>query len=110
MGCFSFICQVCNDPVKSNSSSGEEVRLFLLRKGKIIENMEGQYDSYGRVFDADMESIKWEMPWPEVCGLMSSKNTRDNGMAVIHKSCSETLIPTERSDNDPNQGGGEYRH
>ena len=37
MGCFSFICDECGEPVNSNSFDGELVELFLLKKGKVIQ-------------------------------------------------------------------------
>ena len=103
MGCFSFICQVCGQPILSNSFRGERVRLFLLENGKIIEEMEGEYDSYGRVFDDNSESIKWTNEWNKVCDLMFNPK-KENGIAAIHTKCSKTLIPTVKSNSDPNQG------
>lgn len=50
MGCFSFLCNECGEGVNSTSFSGEMVKLFLLKDGKIIQEMEGEYDSYARVF------------------------------------------------------------
>ena len=71
MGCFSFNCKKCNKGVLSNSFVGEKVKLFLLKDGKVIEKMEGEYDSYGRVFmdgtqRSDVkhdlrESLYWQM-------------------------------------------------
>lgn len=70
MGCFSFLCKECNEPINSDSVHGEWVRLFLLNKGKVVHEMEGEYDSYGRVFidgtqdntvDFDLrESATWD--------------------------------------------------
>jgi len=50
MGCFSYKCKECGKGVRSTSFSGEKVKIFLLNKGKVIQQMEGQYDSYGGVF------------------------------------------------------------
>ena len=50
MGCFSFLCQKCNKGILSTSFHGEQCKLYLLKDGKVIEMMEGEYDSYGRVF------------------------------------------------------------
>ena len=55
MGCFSFKCKESNKPVASSSFDGDTVRMFLLKQGKVIEEMRGQYDSYGRCFDKDMK-------------------------------------------------------
>lgn len=107
MGCFSFMCQKCGKPILSNSFVGQPVKLSLLKDGIIIEEMEGEYDSYGRVFKpGNKESIKWEMEWGDVCDLMFAKK-RDNGIAAIHSKCYNNEIPTERSHGDPNQGWGD---
>ena len=50
MGCFSFLCLECGKGILSNSFKGERVKLFYLRDNKVIEQMEGEYDSYGGVF------------------------------------------------------------
>lgn len=110
MGCFSFICKKSGKPANSNSFSGDLVHLFLLKKGKVIEHMYGQYDSYGRVFTSPScdESFEWQMPWGKVCDLMFDKDN-SSGIAVIrdrywHEGDS---YPTTRSEDDPNQGWGE---
>jgi len=100
------MCQKCEKPILSNSFTGQPVKLFLLKDGVIIEQMEGEYDSYGRVFNENKESINWKIPWNDVCELMFRKK-RDNGIAAIHSKCYKEEIPTERSANDPNQGWGE---
>jgi len=107
MGCFSFICQKCKQPILSNSFVGQPVKLSLLKDGIIIEEMEGEYDSYGRVFKpGNKESINWSIPWNDVCDLMFHKE-KNNGIAAIHSKCDEGEIPTKRSKDDPNQGWGE---
>jgi len=98
--------------VESTSFDGEAVHLFLIKKGKVIEYMFGNYDSYGRVFSNKKEknglrkSFKWELPWNLVCDLMFSDNN-NNGIAAILDSDYKDEIPTERSEGDPNQGWGE---
>jgi len=113
MGCFSFMCKECGKAILSNSFSGQNVKLFLLEKGKIVEQLEGQYDSYGCVFDENMDSRKWSLPWSgstgtgtSVCNLMFSDD-ESTGMAAIHSKC-YIKDPTTRSADDPNQGWGEY--
>jgi len=107
MGCFSFLCQVCGKAILSNSFQGEKVRLFLLKDGKIIERMEGEYDSYGKVFTPEQKnSLNWRLDWRDVCDLMFSED-KSNGIAAIHSRCSTTLLPTIRSEDDPNQGWGD---
>jgi len=115
MGCFSFMCKECGKPILSNSFAGQLVKLFLLKDGEVIEEMEGQYDSYGRVFDDNMDSIEWKMPWagwaiPEgsteltVCDLMGADAR--SGIAAVHTKCWKGNVPTAESDYDPDQGWG----
>ncbi len=109
MGCFSYMCKECGKPILSNSFRGQLVRLYLLKESKIIEEMSGEYDSYGRVFSADQESIKWQMDWGEICTLDLNDDPRD-GIAAIHEKCYNpkyTKLPTGQSQHDPNQGWGE---
>jgi len=106
MGCFSFICKESGLPVASSSFNGDAVRMYLLKDGKVLEEMRGHYDSYGRVFTADKEdSFKWKMDWHKVCDLMFTKNEGD-GIAVILEKYFTGNIPTTRSESDPNQGWG----
>lgn len=75
MGCFSFKCLECGRGIRSSSFSGEKTHLFLLKKGKVIQKMTGEYDSYGRVFKNGTqrkdvkhslrESEQWKDPFPE---------------------------------------------
>ena len=106
MGCFSFICKESGLPVASSSFDGDACRMYLLRDGKLIEEMRGHYDSYGRVFTADKEdSFQWSLKWGDVCDLMFTKNEGD-GIAVILEQYFTGNIPTTRSESDPNQGWG----
>lgn len=119
MGCFSFICQKSGEPVLSSSFSGDAVHLFLLKNGKVIEHMYGNYDSYGRVFSdkkedndtslTDVTSFEWAMDWGDVCDLMFS-GSKSNGIAAILAPFWKEgdPYPTERSEDDPNQGWGEH--
>jgi len=121
MGCFSFRCKQCGEPINSNSFSGQHCTLYLLEDGKIIERMTGQYDSYGRVFDTKGESVEWKSyPWsgtyvdgkrlntPSVCDLMFNDD-KSNGIAAFHTDCgSNEALPTTRSEDDPEQGWGSY--
>ena len=136
MGCFSFKCKECGKGILSNSFRGEQVKLFLLKEGEVIQEMEGEYNSYGEVFiDGTQredvqhelrESQKWNNPFPDiprderrvellgedsdnwgrVCDLMFSGNA-GNGIAAIHTKCFTGEIPTTKSEDDPNQGWGE---
>jgi hypothetical protein len=109
MGCFSFICKESGLPVASDSFSGDAVRLYLLKNGKVIEEMRGHYDSYGRVFkDKQCEdSFEWKMHWSDVCDMMFNDNAGD-GIAVVLENYFTGNIPTEQSEGDPDQGWGEY--
>lgn len=81
--------------------------------------MFGNYDSYGRVFSkekdpadtsmTDTTSFEWKMEWGDVCHLMFDRN-RSNGIAAIHAPFWKEgdPYPTERSEDDPNQGWGEH--
>jgi hypothetical protein len=115
MGCFSFLCKVSGKAVASSSFDGDAVRLFLLKDGKVIEQMAGHYDSYGRVFSNEKDpndtsmtettSFEWKMPWDEVCDLMFDPN-ESNGIAAVLEHYFKGDIPTTRSQDDPNQGWG----
>lgn len=108
MGCFSFLCKESGLPVASDSVSGDAVRMYLLKNGKLIEEMRGHYDSYGRVFNSSTceESFEWKTDWNEVCDLMFTKNEGD-GIAVVLEKYFTGKIPTTRSEGDRNQGWGE---
>jgi hypothetical protein len=79
--------------------------MYLLKDGKLLEEMRGHYDSYGRVFKNSKcdESFEWNMDWFEVCDLMFTENKGD-GIAVVLEKYFTGTIPTTRSDGDPNQG------
>lgn len=117
MGCFSFKCKKSGKPVNSSSYYGDSVHLFLLKDGKVIEHMYGNYDSYGRVFsnekDAndkslpDTTSFKWQTPWDGVCDLMFAPNNNNGIAAILAPYWKEgDPFPTERSEDDPDQGWG----
>lgn len=127
MGCFSYKCKECGKGVKSNSFSGEMVKIFLLKAGKVIQMMEGQYNSYGAVFKEGtqrkdvkhrlMESEDWKNPtpdkpmrkgedtWGRICDLLFS-DEKNTGFAFVHTKCFKK-IPTTVSERDPNQGWGD---
>ena len=109
MGCFSFLCKETGKGVESTSSSGMAVHLFLLKDGKVIEHMFGNYDSYGRVFDETKEdSFEWKMEWGDVCDLMFHKDNSNGIAAILANYWKEgDPFPTSRSKPDPNQGWGD---
>jgi len=135
MGCFSWLCSECGKGVTSTSFQGEQVKLFLIKEGKIVDQMEGEYNSYGSVFidgtqDPDVKhklrlSREWKNPTPEeepdefwkkqgeaelawfrICDLMFDDKGTD-GIVAIHTKCFKGSVPAVRSKNDPNQGWGE---
>ena len=118
MGCFSFICKKSNEAVLSTSFSGDAVHLFLLKDGKVMEHMFGNYDSYGRVFKKELrtdvqhelhDSFKWKMGWSGACDLMFDKDKNNGICAILAPYWKEgDDYPTERSEGDPNQGWGEH--
>ena len=146
MGCFSFLCSKCNDPINSDSFSGapapprdpphrwpapcafgqedravrvpdllrttvpaaflagESCRLTLLKDGKALETMQGQYNSYGCCFKEMAAGVKqpcpvpaeasfqWEaMAWRQIVHLMNPNKyfdrDLDNGIAAYHIGC-----------------------
>lgn len=133
MGCFSYMCKECGKPILSTSFAGQRVKLFLLENGKVLQEMEGEYDSYGRVFiddsqrgdvehdlresaqwdpyniGYDPETYNWETdhdPWHDCCNLHFDDDP-SNGMAAVHTKCWTGNVPTTQSEDDPNQGWGE---
>lgn len=109
MGCFSFICKESGKAIASSSfddGGSDAVRLFLLKDGKVIEEMKGHYDSYGRVFDKNGKSFEWNLPWDEVCDLIFSDNSGD-GIAAVLECYWRDVVPTKQSEDDNEQGWGE---
>jgi len=107
MGCFSYLCKICDKGILSTSYRGEMVTLYHLVDGKVVEEMTGEYDSYGRVFDENMESRHWKEDWDTMVDQQFGPDL-SSGIAAIHVRCKHRgMIPTERSDDDPNQGWGD---
>ena len=105
MGCFSFKCEESGKAVASSSFDGDAVRMYLLEDGKVIEEMVGHYDSYGRVFDKNGDSFKWVKDWSEIVDSIFDGNEK-NGIAVVLECYFTGTIPTTQSDDDRNQGWG----
>jgi hypothetical protein len=95
MGIFSGICHRCNKPV----NVGQAATLTLLKAGKEVQTVSGNYDGYG--FGAS-----WDMEWASVVRLMFLKDKR-NGIAFMHYGCAKGARPRNRSKDDVNQGLGE---
>lgn len=108
MGCLSYICKFCGKSIKSDSETGEGVKLFLLQEGQLLEEKEGNYNSYGSVF----KSIKWENDWGSIVEKHFN-NSKKDGIAAIHSQCwnekQNPQIPTTISENDRNQGWGKMK-
>ena len=111
MGCFSFRCKNSGKAVASDSFSGDAVRMYLLKDGKVIEEMGGFYDSYGRVFSDNecKDSFKWKMDWYDVCDLIHNDNPKDGIAVVLECYFDENKIPTTQSESDRKQGWGKYK-
>ena len=108
MGCFSYLCKGCNESIKSDSFSGQDCYMFLLKKGKVDQYMAGPYNSYGAVFDDNgSDAIEWRGDWGKLVTLHFNDNKND-GFAVYHKKCYDEKLPMTISDDDPNQGWGDY--
>jgi len=110
MGCFSYLCNVCGKPINSTSFSGENARLSLLEKGKILEEMQGQYDSYGQVFDDKGESLEWKSKeWGDIVDMHFSSDPK-TGISAVHVKCQyKDYVPFEKSEDDPGQGWGNLK-
>ena len=124
MGQFSFKCKNCDkDVLHGGYDDGHLVHLYLLDDGKVIEEMEGTYDGYGRVHGGE-----WEMPWSDsdltdeqrvdsrrsaiapiktICGLWLNDGRPQDGLAAVHVKCMDGTIPTTQSDGADNQGWDE---
>jgi len=103
MGCFSFKCKISGKAANSDSFQGDAVKLYLLEKGKVIEEMYGQYDSYGRVFDENGDSFEWALEWGEVCDLMFDSD-EGSGIALVLDEYDDGRVPKTKSEDDPDQG------
>jgi len=111
MGCFSYLCNVCGKPINSTSFAGENARLSLIENGKIIEEMQGQYDSYGRTFDENMESVEWKSKdWGDIVDMHFDGNPK-NGISAAHVHCIQKSpdYPITKSEDDPDQGWGRLK-
>ena len=107
MGCFSWKCQECGEAIQSSSFIGDHCKLFLLKEGKVIESMTGQYDSYGCVLKRGSdESVMWKMDWSDICDLDFNENDGD-GIAAFHTKCYKGIEPETQSEYDPDQGWGD---
>lgn len=106
MGCFSYICSICGEPIVSDPKA-EHVTLYSIRRkdNVVVESMAGLYDSYGTVHK-DPNSDKWDnyewevFDWDEIC----------EGKAYIHavhtRCKPENYEPIGESEGHDEQGIG----
>ncbi len=124
MGCFSYICPECKHPICSDSFSGEHCILMLVEDGKVLEWMQGEYDSYGRTFSMDATAYKtkanglkgvtssyeWSvMDWGDIVDLHYNDDSY-SGISAYHSKCFDgDMENVTVSDDDPEQGWESYR-
>lgn len=119
MGCFSYICPECKHPICSDSFSGEHCILMLVKEGEVLEWMQGEYDSYGRVFKVetkglgphgDDKSYLWTvMDWGDIVNLHYN-GCSYSGIAAYHSGCFDGDMENVCvSNDDPEQGWEDYR-
>jgi len=104
MGCFSYLCSCCGEPIRSDSYSGERCTLYSIKNGVVIESMTGQYNSYGQVFKSDLEEVHdWEVvDWDGIC-------MGESVIHAVHEKCKpKNYKPFGESEGDDNQGWGDY--
>lgn len=108
MGCFSYLCNDCGHPINSDGYSGEHCILMLVEDSKVLEWMQGQYNSYGRVFMGD-DSYEWTVKdWETIVSMHFGMD--DDGISAYHSKCFDGDMSGQScSENDPEQGWGEYR-
>lgn len=110
MGCFSYLCNDCGHPINSDSYSGEHCILMVVEDGEVLEWMQGQYNSYGRVFmDGLADSYEWTVKdWSDIVNMHFGMNS--DGISAYHSKCFDGDMSNESdSENDPEQGWGKYR-
>ena len=56
MGSFSFKCKESNKAI----SDGDACRIYLLKDGKVLEEMRGHYDTFGRVEDGSFDNTDFD--------------------------------------------------
>lgn len=131
MGCFSYICPKCNNPIyadKYGNCIGEEVRLARLVKGKVVEWMLGRYDSYGKVHVAEKDAVaQFSEHWIGDVKIFNEQETHEwltaewstlvaehlspddyTGTIAIHDKCWDGEFGNIKSKDDPDQGWNDY--
>ena len=107
MGCFSYMCLECDEPILSTCHNGQDVKLFLLKEGLVQQTMQGPYNGYGCTFKADRQgSYEWDMVW-EIAVDLHFNDDKTSGFAAIHTKClKDWYSPQTISKDDPDQGWG----
>jgi len=99
------MCKSCSKPILSTPTP-DKVILFLLRKGKVTQKLEGIYDGYGRTIKTDGKVTDWRGKWRNIVKLIYNNDDSD-GIAAFHERCYDGIEPISKSKDDPNQGWGE---
>ena len=107
MGCFSYMCLECDKPILSTCYDGQDVKLFLLKEGQVLQTMQGPYNGFGCTFKDNLKgSYKWDMVW-EIAVDLHFNGSPGDGFAAIHTKClKDWYSPKTISDDDPDQGWG----
>ena len=107
MGCFSYMCLECGEPILSNGHDGQDVKLFLLKEGQVQQTMEGSYNGYGCTFKGlGKATNSWDMVW-DVAVDLHFNDDKSSGFAAIHTEClKDWYAPNTISKDDPDQGWG----
>jgi hypothetical protein len=92
---------------------------MLVKEDKVLEWMQGEYDSYGRVFKVDTKglgphgdekSYQWTaMDWGDIVDLHFGADSY-SGIAAYHSKCFDgDMTDVTVSADDPEQGWEDYR-
>lgn len=122
---FSYMDRITGEQI----CGGDDVRLYRLVKGKVVEEMRGIYNSYGAVdiedqtyhavlVEGKMKSVTAEMrnaisfsgdiwlsdEWGEIVGEHFGEDESSGICAILESNYHSGFTPTERSLDDPDQG------
>ena len=125
MGMFSYMDRITGEQI----CGGDNVRLYRLVKGKVVEEMRGTYNNYGAVDvedqtyhavlkDGEMRSVTAEMrnavsfsddswiseEWGGIVDEHISDDETSGICALLESNHYDGFAPTERSLDDPDQG------
>jgi hypothetical protein len=120
MGMFSYMCAISGKQI----CEPDLVRLYYLVDGQIVEEMRGAYNAYGSVEIEDMTyhalrgmrihdkprniscsgDIWISRDWDHMVNVHFDSDPSSGFCAVLESSFYKSFVPTEVSDDDPNQG------